>query len=64
MTCYIIDRKANNFSRTFYFAITVAVNAYNSLRVCVLSVSTFSVPCLLHLRLLCLNELFAYLCLL
>ncbi len=37
MTCHIVDRKANNLSRTSGFAITVAVVVYNFLCVCALS---------------------------
>ena len=35
MTCYIIDKKANNFRKIFEFAITIAVDAYGSLCVCI-----------------------------
>ncbi len=37
MTCHIIDRKANDLSRTSGFAITVAVAVCDFLRVCALS---------------------------
>ena len=59
MTCYIINRKANDFSRTSDFAVTIAVVAYGSLCVCILSASAFSMPYLLRLHLLCFNELSA-----
>ena len=65
MTYYIVDKKANNFSKISDFAITVTIAACNSLRIYILSVFAsfvtclLSVPRLLHLCLLCLSELFA-----
>lgn len=48
ITCYIVDKKANNFSKTFGFAVTIAIAIYDSLCVCVLStLSAFFVFCLL-----------------
>ena len=63
MTCYIVDRKANNFNKTSGFVVTIAVAAYGSFRVYTLFASMFFVPCLLCLYLLCLGKLFACLCL-
>ena len=55
VTCYIVNRKANNLSKT---SVTIAVATCGSFCICVLSVSTFFMPCPLCLRLLCLEELF------
>lgn len=60
MICYIVDRKINNFNRTFGFAITVAVAICCSLHVYILSAFAFFVPHPL-LRLLCLVH-FCVLC--
>ena len=59
MTCYIIDKKANNFGKTFSFAITITVATCDFLYIGVLSTSVFSIPCPLYLHLLCLGELSA-----
>ncbi len=37
MTCHIIDRKANDLSKTSGFAVTIAVAVYGFLFVCALS---------------------------
>lgn len=47
MTCYIIDRKANDFGRMSGFAVTVAIAICGFFCVCVLSTSASSVLCLL-----------------
>ena len=64
MTYYIIDKKANNFSKTSSFAINIAVAVYDSLYVYILSVLSaslmiclLSMPSPLRLRLLYLNYL-------
>ena len=64
MTYYIVDKKANNLSRTSDFVVTIAITACSSFYVCVLSASAFSVLHLLRLCLLCLGELSAHLFLL
>ena len=45
MTCYIVDRKVNNFSKTSGFAITVAIAACSSFHVYASLVSTFFIAC-------------------
>lgn len=61
MTCYISDRKANDCSMIFDFAITIAVIVCSSICICVLSVFAFFVLCLLRLHLLYFGKLSAYL---
>ena len=53
VTYYIVEKKANNFSKT---SVTIAVTTCNSLCVCVLSVFAFSISRPLRLRLLYLNK--------
>ncbi len=58
MTYYIIDKKTNDFSKTFGFAVTVAVAACNSFYIYTSSTPSaffvtclLSIPCPLHLHL-------------
>ena len=53
MTCYIANKKANNFSKTSGFAVTITDAACDSFYIYILSVFAFFVPRPL-LRLLCL----------
>ena len=65
VTNYIVDKKANNFEKTFGFIVTIAVTTCDSFLVYVFFTSTsfvdgwLSVPYLLRLCLLWLDDLFA-----
>lgn len=64
VTCYIIDKKTNNFTKSSSFAITIAVATYNSLRSYVSSIFAssivylLSITCPLRLYFPCFGELF------